>query len=151
MFRVRILSGFEMIGSFAGLHPDTMGGTSLPPTLYRKMTQLDSHRSASSECEIGRMMEQPFTPFVRPLYQEESLFGRWPGQEDRRAKLLSRVPRPSSAWAGVLCRRPHFQPEKNSSRLSLAHSPLRLDLDRARLPGSVMQKAAPNPVFGPRR
>lgn len=61
MSRVRILSGFEMIGSFAVLHPDTMGGTSLPPTLYRKMTQLDSHRSASSECEIGRMMEQTFT------------------------------------------------------------------------------------------
>src|SRR6202040_138789 len=65
-------------------------------------------------------------------------------------QLLSRVPRSSSAWAGVFRWRMHLHRGKDPAVLPHSRSPLRLNLHRSNFTIQIVTKTAPNPILGPR-
>ena len=64
-------------------------------------------------------------------------------------KLLSRVPRPSSAWAGILLRLPQANSRQYSRSLAAPRRPLRFNLHRTHFASRVVTEAAPRPVLRP--
>ncbi len=74
--------------------------------------------------------------------------GGWPGPSY--SFELTRVPRPSSAWAGPLSGRmlPYYW--KNTCLLSPPRGPLGLDFYSTGLTTCIMTEAAPEPIFGTR-
>src|SRR4029077_14874273 len=63
--------------------------------------------------------------------------------------LLCRVPRPSSAWAGIFLRR-CLHHGKESHALTSPHRPLRFNFHCPRFAAHIVTKAAPFPVVWPR-
>jgi hypothetical protein len=63
--------------------------------------------------------------------------------------IIVRVPRPSSAWAGIFltCK---LRRKKYSGSFSLPHCRLRFNLDRSFLAVCVVSETAPEPIFRPR-